>query len=1363
MKNQPIATKRVRSNFLTLIMLGLLFLSYAGQAQTVFSEVYGFEPRFILPEDDALIIKSVKDFGAAGDGITDDTQAFQQAMASNQRFLYIPAGTYILRDQVRMNSGMKRLFWIGESQQTTIIKLADGSPGFDNPASPKPFIYTIAAGQQGEQNMHNYIQHLTIEIGENNPGAIALNFHTNNTGAVKDVAIKATDPVNHKGFRGIGVQDWGAGPGNLRFIDIDGFQTGIYINEDNHWTLEHVKISNCETGLRSTKATSARRITTINCTVGIHVTGPFAAQELSVVDGPGSGDAVIVGNSNVMIKGLTTAGYTNAINSNNTGDGNLPDGTVEHWLGGHVRHLWDPAAGFDRTFAIPVEESPEYQYPQTPEQWTLISSTGNITAALQAAIDDGAEFIYLQGSTISSTIYVRNKVKKIMVLGEGAITLSPGESNPAFVIQDGEHDVVILEHIYENYGSNNSWCFVQATSRTVVIRHGASTYTTAPEGAGGKVFMESVVGDFEYRGVKAWLRDMNTELGGLDALTLHFYNTTAWVLGQKTEDFATKIKVANGSKVELLGGTYRQNWDLDRVVNRGGIDPDNPVPLFLIEDSHATFAGFTTWGWSGEFPYDPVIREIRGADNRALSRAEGGGSMPLYVGYTAAVPAAQTKGVTGMHFSLQELTVILGQTSMIPAHVLPADATNKKINWVSSDPDVVQVSPTGFVTAVGEGTATVTATTDDGGLTNACVVIVPEYIEVIGINLTPANMEINTGQSTQLTVEILPANATNQSVIWSSDNPDVATVNAEGLITGVSVGQAIITAETAEGGFSATSQVTVNLPPVGGLYAYEGFDYPVGDLAGKDGGIGWSGPWSGGATVVSPGLNVAGVESVGNLTSLFNAEAVREMTETIGETGSVVWIGFILHEMANSPTIHFQLLHDDEIKMAFFRFGYDVWGINSDGTGDPDNLPWQNEKNTHHFWLFKLVFGETNTNITVWRDPNLSVEPTSGGTTISIPAFSFNKVRLTQAFVNGNSDSRFDEIRIAGNFMNATNNDPYVQPTSVTVTPTEFETTKGQTTQLTANVWPANASNKAVTWSTNNAAVATVNTSGLVTAVGAGTATITVTTVDGGFKATSMANVMVPVSGVVIVQDAVSLNKGDTHQLIATLSPDDASDDSVIWSSEDEAIATVSENGLVTAIAKGETLVKVTTVDGDFTATAAITVIQPVSAVEISHTTLDLKIGETEQLSATIIPADANDHGMSWSSDNNAVATVSETGLVTAVAEGTAVVTVTTDDGDFTATCTVVVTLNVGVDETNLADGFVVFPNISQGHVSVRLPADFSHGTIKVFNNAGAEVISRSTDAFDGKLDLSGQPAGVYFIRATSKQFNETRQVIIAR
>jgi hypothetical protein len=103
--------------------------------------------------------------------------------------------------------------------------------------------------------------------------------------------------------------------------------------------------------------------------------------------------------------------------------------------------------------------------------------------------------------------------------------------------------------------------------------------------------------------------------------------------------------------------------------------------------------------------------------------------------------------------------------------------------------------------------------------------------------------------------------------------------------------------------------------------------------------------------------------------------------------------------------------------------GYDQWGLNKDGTGDPDNLPWLNEKSKHHFWLLKLVFGESLTNITVWQDPNLSAEP-GGGTTVSIPAFTFNNIRLVQNYPTGTASSIFDEIRIGGNFKNAISNTP---------------------------------------------------------------------------------------------------------------------------------------------------------------------------------------------------------------------------------------------------------------------------------------------------------------------------------------------------
>jgi hypothetical protein len=104
-----------------------------------------------------------------------------------------------------------------------------------------------------------------------------------------------------------------------------------------------------------------------------------------------------------------------------------------------------------------------------------------------------------------------------------------------------------------------------------------------------------------------------------------------WVLGQKTEDFATKLNVINGGFLELLGGTYRMNWD-QADFNVAGLDINNRPPLFIIDNANASFAGFTSWG--PNIPFDPVIREKRISVIRNQARGTGNGEQALYVGYT---------------------------------------------------------------------------------------------------------------------------------------------------------------------------------------------------------------------------------------------------------------------------------------------------------------------------------------------------------------------------------------------------------------------------------------------------------------------------------------------------------------------------------------------------------------------------------------------------------------------------------------------------------------------------------------------------------------------------------------------------------
>ena len=251
---------------------------------------------------------------------------------------------------------------------------------------------------------------------------------------------------------------------------------------------------------------------------------------------------------------------------------------------------------------------------------------------------------------------------------------------------------------------------------------------------------------------------------------------------------------------------------------------------------------------------------------------------------------------------------------------------------------------------------------------------------------------------------------------------------------------------------------------------------------------------------------------------------------------------------------------------------------------------------------------------------------------------------------------------------------------SVSLDQTDLTLDVGGTATLTATVLPENADNKNVTWTSSNSSIATVDASGKVTAVAPGLAVIIVTTVDGGKIATcavTVTNPAVPVQSVSLDKTTLDLNVGENATLVATVLPENADDKSVTWSSSNTAVATVDATGKVTAVAAGEAVITVTTTDGGKTATCAVTVTNPavpVQSVTLDKTTLSLMVGKNATLVATVLPENADDKTVTWSSSNTAVATVDATGKVTAVAAGEAVITVTTNDGGKTATCTVTVT-----------------------------------------------------------------------------------------
>ena len=310
---------------------------------------------------------------------------------------------------------------------------------------------------------------------------------------------------------------------------------------------------------------------------------------------------------------------------------------------------------------------------------------------------------------------------------------------------------------------------------------------------------------------------------------------------------------------------------------------------------------------------------------------------------------------------------------------------------------------------------------------------------------------------------------------------------------------------------------------------------------------------------------------------------------------------------------------------------------------------------------------------------------------------------------------------------------------SVALDKTSLELLVDSTAQLTATVSPDNAENKSITWKSGDVAVATVSDSGQVTAIAEGKASITVTTTDGGHTATCTVTVSklpedepggdepggdepggdepggdepggnepggdepdgdddpIHVSGVTLNKTGTTLYTFSTVQLTATVSPADAEDKNVTWSSSNPTVASVDENGKVKALKTGTAIITVTTTDGGHTATCTVRVITyvpdnptvSVDAVTLSATEVTLDEGQTAILTATITPSNAADKSITWTSSDTTVATVDSTGKITALKAGEATIIATSSNGQ-TATCTVIVRGQVTgeVDNTQTGGG----------------------------------------------------------------------------
>lgn len=236
---------------------------------------------------------------------------------------------------------------------------------------------------------------------------------------------------------------------------------------------------------------------------------------------------------------------------------------------------------------------------------------------------------------------------------------------------------------------------------------------------------------------------------------------------------------------------------------------------------------------------------------------------------------------------------------------------------------------------------------------------------------------------------------------------------------------------------------------------------------------------------------------------------------------------------------------------------------------------------------------------------------------------------------------------------------------------------EGNSISLVATILPEDAENQNVIWSSSNKAVASVK-DGEVTAVSVGEATITAKSEDGGKKATCKVVVSakhIPVSSVTLDKEEVSLVLEDKMTLTATVTPDNASNKTILWTSSDESIVTVTD-GEVTALKVGEATITATSEDGDKKASCKVTVNAkpvPVTGVSLNKQKARVFINDELTLTATVAPEDATNKTLVWTTSNALVATV-KNGVVKGISVGEADITVKTEDGNHSATCKVSVT-----------------------------------------------------------------------------------------
>lgn len=505
------------------------------------------------------------------------------------------------------------------------------------------------------------------------------------------------------------------------------------------------------------------------------------------------------------------------------------------------------------------------------------------------------------------------------------------------------------------------------------------------------------------------------------------------------------------------------------------------------------------------------------------------------------------KPATGIALNKTEVVVDVNKTEYLSVSFLPWNASNKEVTWISTHPEVASVSASGAVKGLKGGTTLVIAQSKDNTLLCAVCNVTVNFYPVTGMTLNETEKTVVVGKSYFPYTTFTPSNASNQTVVCTSSDPNVLEVLSYGYIQAKAPGTATITARAADGGFESTCEVTViaSIPVTGITLSKEEIWLKVGSSEQPSRTFLPSDATNQKYSYMSDDETVATVSQYGSIRGVaLGTTAVTVTTEDGGHTATCV-----VHVV---PAVENVTLEAGKEALV---------------VGDQRRL--------------KAVVAPVDAVQTVsWKSSDEAVATVNESGVVTALKAGNVTIKATSTDNKNLFDSCSFEVK---NQLSE----------EILLNETEKELYVGQGLQLSATVLPENVTNSRVRWTSSDYEVATVTSYGYVTVLKTGTAVIKAVSMDGASEVSCTVTGAVAVSGIELNVTQQIVERDQTCQLEATVRPDDATHRTVSWSSEDESVAMVDENGLVTAVKEGKTNIRALTEGGEYAAVCEVIVIYP--------------------------------------------------------------------------------------------------------------------------------------------------------------------------